>query len=318
MHGLPNPSFMHNPALENNFDYCAQKAAGSGSNFYYSFLFLPIHKRRAIMALYAFCREVDDVVDAPSAKDNPLQAHQQLMAWQLFIDHLPEVSDYPNSPITPALAQVAGDFALPAEELKKVIEGMQMDLLPKPFATWEALYDYCDKVAGVVGRLSTRIFGFNPDNEKPILAFATALGLALQLTNITRDIVEDARMDRLYIPLELLAHKGLIDEHHNPDMILAQWQKPNQHPPQAWLAVVSSMCQRAQNAFDEAQRLLKTMPQEYQTQKASRIMGRIYHRVLMRIKENPAQVFIGKTSLSRTQKLLIAAQVLVCKKSMLD
>src|SRR5690242_12739802 len=163
-------------------EYCQQKAAASGSSFYYSFLFLPLEQRRAITALYAFCREVDDVVDdSPDAQ----LAATKLAWWRVEVGNL--FAGKPQHPVTRALLPAAGRYSLPQEKLLEIIDGMEMDLRQSRYLDWPALEAYCYRVAGVVGLLAARIFGYR---EERTLEYARQLGIAFQLTNIIRDVGE--------------------------------------------------------------------------------------------------------------------------------
>ena len=175
-------------------EYCQDKAAHSGSSFYYSFLFLPAPQRRAITALYAFCREVDDVVDQCA---DPALARTKLAWWRTEIARLFDGS--PQHPVTRALAPHLSAFAIDAARLNEIVDGMQMDLEQDRYLDFEGLRLYCHRVAGVVGTLSAGIFS---QGRQDCARYAERLGLALQLTNIIRDVGEDARRGRIYLPLE--------------------------------------------------------------------------------------------------------------------
>lgn len=176
--------------------YCQDKAAASGSSFYYSFRFLPETRRQAITALYAFCREVDDVVDETHEHD---VAHARLAWWREEIGRL--YAGSPTHPVTRALAPHVGPFDLPEAAFREIIDGMEMDLKFARYETFDMLALYCRRVAGVVGELSARIFGLS---DPRTLQYAERLGLALQLTNIIRDVGEDVRRGRIYLPIDEL------------------------------------------------------------------------------------------------------------------
>jgi len=182
-------------------EYCQQKAAASGSSFYYAFHFLPPPRRRAITALYAFCREVDDVVD--EVHDEAV-AQTKLAWWRQEIARTFDGS--PQHPVAQALVPVVREFALPQEHFQTIIDGMAMDLGQTRYLDFAALELYCHRVAGVVGLLSAEIFGYtNPATR----GYARDLGVAFQLTNICRDVGEDARRGRIYLPQEDLARFGV-------------------------------------------------------------------------------------------------------------
>lgn len=185
-------------------EYCQQQAAASGSSFYYSFLFLPPERRRAIIALYAFCREVDDAVDEAA---DPGVARAKLDWWRSEIRAT--FAGEPQHPVARALLPAVRDYDLPESRLMEIIEGMQMDLDYNRYPDFPTLEVYCHRVAGVVGLLSACIFGYS---EPATLDYARTLGLALQLTNIIRDVGEDVRRNRIYLPLDELDRFGLTTD----------------------------------------------------------------------------------------------------------
>jgi phytoene synthase len=174
-------------------DYCQQKAAQSGSSFYYSFLFLETRRRRAITALYAFCREVDDVVDECN---DPQIAAAKLAWWRLEVARIHD--GRPEHPVGLALQSAAREFRLPREQLLEIIDGMEMDLQQSRYLDFKGLQLYCYRVAAVVGLLAAEIFGYQ---DRATLKYAHDLGIAFQLTNIIRDVGEDARRGRIYLPV---------------------------------------------------------------------------------------------------------------------
>jgi phytoene synthase len=195
--------------------YCQQKAAASGSSFYYSFLFLPKAKREAITALYAFCREVDDVAD--ECTDINI-ARTKLAWWRNEIRQL--YADSPQHPVTKALLPAIHAYKMDEEHFLEIIDGMEMDLDQNRYKDFKQLQLYCYRVASVVGLLSVQIFGYANRNT---LKYAHDLGMAFQLTNIVRDIGEDARRGRIYIPLDEIKKAGLSETdilhgHHSAKM----------------------------------------------------------------------------------------------------
>lgn len=181
--------------------YCEQKAAQSGSSFYRSFRFLRAPRRRAITALYAFCREVDDAVD--DAVD-PGVARVKLAWWRNEVAAV--FGGTPQHPVAQALRSVAADFEVREEQLLAVIDGMTMDLEQQRYPDYAMLERYCDLVAGAVGQMSARIFGYA---DPATLAYARDLGIAFQLTNVIRDVGEDARRGRIYLPQDELDRFGV-------------------------------------------------------------------------------------------------------------
>ena len=187
-------------------DYCADKVRQSGSSFSDSFRFLDPPRRQAITALYAFCREVDDVVDECH---EPAIARAKLDWWRDELDELE--GGQPEHPVTQALARAREQFDLPVEQLGEIIDGMEMDLELPRYADFTQLQLYCHRVAGVVGLLSAEIFGYS---DRHTLKYAHTLGLAFQLTNIIRDVGEDARRNRIYLPQDELARFGVQRSGH--------------------------------------------------------------------------------------------------------
>jgi phytoene synthase len=182
-------------------EYCRHRAAGSGSSFYYSFLFLPEARRRAITALYAFCREVDDVVDEVN---EPGVARAKLAWWRDEI--AAAFAGTPQHPVARALQPVVAAYRLPEAHFQTVIDGMAMDLECDRYPDFAALERYCHRVAGVVGLMSAEIFGYRDERTRD---YARDLGIAFQLTNIVRDVGEDARRGRIYLPQNELAAHGI-------------------------------------------------------------------------------------------------------------
>ncbi|HKO87087.1 MAG TPA: presqualene diphosphate synthase HpnD, partial [Burkholderiales bacterium] len=182
-------------------EYCQQKAAQSGSSFYYSFLFLPPERRRAITALYAFCREVDDVVD--ECADLGIAA-TKLTWWRQEVSNL--YADKPNHPVTRALQPFIRIFNIEQQRLNEIIDGMEMDLQQTRYLDFPSLQRYCYHVAGVVGILAANIFGYT---HPQTIKYAETLGTAFQLTNIIRDVGEDARKGRIYLPVNELQEYGV-------------------------------------------------------------------------------------------------------------
>jgi phytoene synthase len=266
-------------------DYCQEKAAASGSSFYYSFLFLSPEKRQAITALYAFCREVDDCVDNCS---DPNIARQKLSWWRSEVQRA--FHDKPQHPVGIALQTSLERFNLAEEHFHAIIDGMLMDTEQHHYATFEDLSLYCYRAAGVVGLLAAEIFGYR---NKQTLDYARELGTAFQLTNIIRDVREDAQRDRIYLPEEDLQQFSLTRQ----DIINAN-RSDNMHE------MLNFQIQRAQGFYDKA---FACLPDEDRyAQRSGIIMAAIYRRLLEKIKNKPFTIFQQRTSLSPLQKLWIA------------
>jgi 15-cis-phytoene synthase len=266
-------------------EYCQQKAAKSGSSFYYSFMFLPPQKRRAITALYAFCREVDDIVDECS--DISLAA-TKLSWWRSEIALMAEQKA--THPVTQAMAPFQQSMGITAARLNEVIDGMQMDLEQTRYLDFTQLKLYCHRVAGVVGLMACDIFGRQSEST---LAYAEKLGLALQLTNIIRDVGEDARNGRVYLPIEDLQRFN-VPVHQ----ILRCETSP------AFMQLMEFQAQRAREAYRQAYALLPESDRK--AQRTGLIMGAIYSLLLTEIESNGFKVLSERTSLTPLRKLWVA------------
>jgi len=266
-------------------EYCQQKASQSGSSFYYSFLFLPAEKRRAITAFYAFCREVDDVVD--ECTDLGV-ACTRLAWWRTEVAAIYEGTA--KHPVARALASLLPTFRIEQHRLQEIIDGMEMDLTQHRYKTFAELETYCYRVASVVGLVSAEIFGYkNPDTLK----YAENLGMAFQLTNIIRDVGEDARRDRIYIPLDELArfNVSVADILHG------------RHS-EAFVILMQMQIERALSYYDEA---MKTLPApDRRAQRPGLVMAAIYRTLIIEIRANGMHVLNQRTSLTPLRKLWIA------------
>ncbi|MDP3088971.1 MAG: presqualene diphosphate synthase HpnD [Methylotenera sp.] len=271
--------------------YCQQKTIQSGSSFYYSFMFLSKQKREAITALYAFCREVDDIADECTDFNIALT---KLNWWRSEIESL--YQDKPQHPVSKALLGPIKTYHLDAEHFIEIIDGMEMDLNFNRYEDFKQLQLYCYRVASVVGLLSAQIFGFN--NRKTI-KFAHNLGLAFQLTNIIRDVGEDARRNRIYLPLDELTKFNVTE-----DDIL------NNRETDAVKQLLDYQIERAESYYDRA---LNELPSEdKKNQLVGLMMAAIYRTLLREIKSDGAQkVLSSRTSLGTLRKLYLAIHVWV-------
>jgi len=265
--------------------YCQDRAARSGSSFYYSFLFLPPERRRAITALYAFCREIDDVVDETS---DPAVARLKLTWWRSEIAAL--YGGTPQHPVARALADCIGPFHLVRERLEEIIDGMEMDLDRNRYDNFDALSLYCHRVAGVVGLLSAEIFGYQ---DAATLDYAHNLGVAFQLTNIIRDVGEDARRGRIYLPGDDLARYGVTDS----DIIQSR-ESSN------FSNLMSFEIARARSFYRQD---LEQLPDvDRRSQRTGLIMAAIYQRLLDEIEADGCRVLTARVSLTPLRKFWIA------------
>lgn len=275
--------------LDEAADYCQKRAAASGSSFYYSFLFLPPVRRAAITALYAFCREVDDVVD--EVRDKTVAA-TKLAWWRTEVDRLFEGK--PTHPVTIAMAPHVEPFGLTRARLIEIIDGMEMDLVQDRYADFPGLALYCRRVAGVVGEMAATIFGFE---DPQTLAYADRLGLAFQLTNIIRDVGEDARNGRIYLPLEDLKRHGLDAPALLRDPAALEQSEP-------FRAMMAEQVARARRIYAEAFELLPR--KDWRAQRPGLIMAAIYQTLLDEIERDQYRVMTQRIALTPLRKLWIA------------
>jgi phytoene synthase len=266
-------------------EYCEQKAPQSGSSFYYSFLFLPEDRRRAIVALYAFCREVDDVVGETS--DDHV-ARTKLAWWRKEIDNI--YHGRPQHPVARALSEFVGSYGLEEERLQEVIDGMAMDLDYNAYPNFEALQVYCHRVAGVVGILSAQIFGFE---DSRTLDYAAELGLALQLTNIVRDVGEDARRNRIYLPLHEMAEFGVTSD-----------DIAKRRETESFRKLMDFQIARADSYYDRALSMLPAADRK--AQRPGLVMAALYRTLLREIRNDGSHVLTRRIALTPIRKFWIA------------
>jgi phytoene synthase len=266
-------------------EYCQDKAARSGSSFYYILLFLPPDRRRAITALHAFCREVDDIVDSGG---NPGVAATKLDWWQQEVERL--FGGHPGHPVMRALAPHLSNYGIERRHLLEVIDGMRMDLHQTRYLDFAGLALYCRRVAGVVGVMASGIFGAS---DARTLQYADRLGLALQLTNIIRDVGEDARSGRIYLPMADLQRFGVTAQ----EILRAE-------PSSRFVDLMRYEAQRARAAYREAYALLPDA--DRQTQRPGFIMSSIYSTLLTEIERDGFNVLKRRVALTPVRKLWIA------------
>ena len=268
--------------------YVQQKAVASGSSFYYAFLFLPAPRRAAITAFYAFCREVDDVVDETSDAG---VAATKLAWWKSEVAQ--SFAGQPSHPVMKALMPHASAYAIEARHLQAVIEGCQMDLEQTRYLDYPNLQRYCHLVAGVVGEVAARIFG---QTDAATTAYAHTLGQALQLTNIIRDVGEDSLRGRIYLPIsdlqrfDVKAHEILKRMYSDRFTALMQFQAP-----------------RAHGLYEEALNLLPVA--DRRAQKPGLMMASIYRTLLREIEADNFQVLHQRIKLTPLRKLWLAWKV---------
>ena len=268
--------------------YVQQKAAASGSSFYYAFLFLPPPRRAAITAFYAFCREVDDVVDEVT----DLGVARTKLAWW-HTEVAQAFGGKPSHPAMKALMPHVAPFGIEQRQLQAVIEGCEMDLDQTRYLDFPNLERYCHLVAGVVGEVSAGIFG---RTDPQTTAYAHKLGLAFQLTNIIRDVGEDARRGRIYLPVSELqqfdvkAHEILKGTYSDRFVALMKFQAA-----------------RAERLYDEALALLPAA--DRRAQKPGLMMASIYRTLLHEIERDDFKVLHQRVSLTPLRKFWLAWKV---------
>ena len=269
-------------------EYVREKAIASGSSFYYAFLFLPEERREAITAFYAFCRAVDDVVDEVT---DPTVAATKLAWWQTEVGRT--FAGSPTHPVMKALAPRAAAFGIAQDQLLAVIEGCRMDLQQTRYLDFPALQRYCHLVAGVVGEVSARIFG---QSDPATTEYAHKLGLAFQLTNIIRDVGEDAMRGRIYLPVDQLQQFD-VKVHE----IL------NRQYAERFTDLMRFQAGRAHRLYDEALALLP--PADRRSQKPGLMMANIYRTLLREIERDNFKVLHQRVSLTPLRKFWLAWKV---------
>ena len=280
---------MHSPTidLESAYEACRIITRREAKNFYYAFLTLPAAKRRAIYAAYAFCRHCDDSVDEETSTDAKLTA---LAGLQSNLDAT--YSGNASSPVYLALADVAQRYDIPQDYFQEIILGVESDLVKNRFENFDELREYCYRVASVVGLICLQIFGFEDDDAKE---YAVDLGLAMQLTNIIRDVREDLDMGRIYLPQDEMARFGYSEE---------DLRKGVRN--QAFLDLMGFQSRRARGYFERGFKLLPYLSRRSRACPA--VLGALYSKVLDRIEASEFDILESRVSLSKPEKIRITAQ----------
>lgn len=273
-------------------EYCQDKAAKSGSSFYYAFLFLPAERRRAITALYAFCREVDDVVDECT---DPSIARIKLAWWRTQVDQMFKATAANtvagiDHPVMQALAPHVKTCDITSARLLAIIDGMEMDLDQTRYLDWPGLRTYCWHAAGVVGELSAGVFGYT---DPQTLVYAEKLGLAFQMTNIIRDIGDDARRGRIYLPVNDMQKFDVKAS----DILNGVYSD-------RFTALMRFETERTKALYQEAMRLLPEV--DRRAQRPGLMMAAIYYALLEEIERDNWQVLHQRISLTPVRKLWLA------------
>lgn len=277
--------------LDAAYDYCQEVTRREAKNFYYGFMLLPKGQRRAIYSAYAFARECDDIADSGVP---PAEASKQLAAYRR--DLAACLAGHPDGPVFEALHRTVEKYSVPHQHLFDLISGVEMDLVKSRYETFDDLKAYCYHVASVVGLISIEIFGY--DGGEEARGFAADLGIALQLTNILRDIAEDAERGRVYLPLDELEWFG-----YGEDDLLAGRATPE------FRRLIAFQADRARHYYAQGRRLLPYLPARARA--CVGVMASIYNTILDDIERDPGVVFRRRLSLSAPQKLALAGKELV-------
>ncbi|MFE7972874.1 presqualene diphosphate synthase HpnD [Streptomyces shenzhenensis] len=279
------------------YSYCEAVTGQQARNFAYGIRLLPTPKRRAVSALYAFSRRVDDIGDGELADDVKIARLDEARALLARV-HEGAVAEDDTDPVAVALAHAARAFPIPLGGLDELIDGVQMDVRGETYETWDDLKVYCRCVAGAIGRLSLGVFGTGPGARGAERAseYADTLGLALQLTNILRDVREDAAGGRTYLPADDLAKFGCSAGFNGPK------------PPEGadFAGLVHFEVRRARALFAEGYRLLPMLDRRSGACVAA--MAGIYRRLLDRIEREPEAVLRGRVSLPGHEKAYVAVR----------
>ncbi len=284
--GLEEANVRDDASLDADYERCAQITRRSRSSFYYAFVLLPPERRRALHAVYAFCRFIDDIADDESIREPALL----LKRWREELDRV--YAGTPTRALSRALADSARRFNIPRDLFEEIINGVEMDLSRKRYQTWDELRPYCYRVASALGLICIEIFGYRNPSAK---LYAENLGLALQLTNILRDVREDADRSRIYLPLEDLARFNVSE-----DEILGGVYSPN------FVSLMDFEARRARELYALAQGELAA--EDRATMLTAEAMRLIYAALLERIIKSNYRVLDRRHSLSAPHKLYLVGR----------
>lgn len=274
-----------NVSTANDFQFCREVTRKSASSFYHAFRYLDATQHDALCAIYAFCRFVDDAADESAPEDAP----RLVAEWRAELDRC--WRGLPTHPVTSAIAASRREFPIPRAALEAIVDGVEMDLGRTRFETWGELELYCRRVASAVGLAAIEIFGYQRPETRD---YALHVGLALQLTNILRDVAEDAERGRIYLPLEDLRRFGVTER----DILFGVYNR-------GFRALMAFECDRARAHYRAAEREIR--PEDAASLRPAEIMRRTYERVLDQIVAEEYRVFERRIGLSRARKLLLAA-----------
>jgi len=283
--------------LAESYRLCRELARRAARNFYYAFRVLPAEKQAAMCALYAFFRRTDDLGDEPGSKD---QKRAALAAWRAALRRALSTaaadSTELDDPLLPAIADTARRYSIPHEYFETAIDGVESDLERTTFADYAELEGYCYQVASVVGLASIHVWGF--DAQPPAYEAARRCGYAFQLTNIVRDVVEDANLGRTYLPLEALTRHGLdVAQLREPRLVDRAAQERRR-------ALICEVAERAEGYYRDAAALVPYLSRDGRAIYAA--MREIYHALLVKIRRRDYDVFTNRVRLPGWYKALIA------------
>jgi phytoene synthase len=277
--------------------YCTALTKKSGSNFYYSFLFLPRKRRAAMYTVYAFCKEVDNAVDEPPAGSNP---QEELRRWRAELEAA--YRGTPTFPVTISLAEHVRQLSIPQAYFEELIKGVEMDLAASRYTSFQDLSVYCYRVASVVGLICLHVFGPTSARAQD---YAVNLGMAFQLTNILRDIGTDAAQGRIYLPQEDLEKFGCTDQ------AILQRQESTE-----LRTLLHFEAARAHEYYAKAQAAFEALPaQDQRSLTVSEIMRAVYVRILQKLERPKHQIFGPRARLATTHRLAVAAGVWIRSRS---
>ncbi len=274
--------------LDLAYEHCRRVAREQATNFYYAFRTLPGRQRNAIYAAYAFCRLCDDIAD----EELPLEEKRRRFAETREL-LLASGTGGADSPVFIALGGARAEFGIPVQLFEEVIEGVEIDLVKSRFDTFDELREYCYKVASVVGLICIEVFGYeDPDARE----YAVDMGLAMQITNILRDVREDAERGRIYLPLDEMAACGYTEEELFEGVVNEPFRE-----------LMRMQARRARDYFESSQRLMPLLAPR--SRACPRVLHTLYSRVLARIERADYDVFAERVGLPRTEKLYLMAKL---------
>ena len=282
------PSHSSEQQLKDAYEACAQMTRDASTNFYYAFLTLPLEKRQAIYATYAFCRLCDDIVDEPGREGNRTA---ELAEVKLKLAAAYDGDE--TGPIWTALADSQRRFGIGKSHYAAVIDGCEMDLKQSRYANFEELIEYCKKVASAVGLVCIEVCGYEDENA---VGSAIDLGIAMQLTNVIRDVAEDAANGRIYLPMDELDRFGYSEEDLLKNRVDDRFRE-----------LIKFQVDRARRYFESGNRLFPML--DRRSRACPQAMAEVYMRILDKIEDANYDVMSSKISLSKRAKFALAARL---------